>query len=90
MMISIYILIVILNSKFKPKQPKYNSKFKPKTPLDERLVSNLLRGRDKRVDGDLDVDEEGSEQNNQNLAITTPRLRWLPTRAHTSWPCQKG
>jgi hypothetical protein len=23
-------------------------------------------------------------------AVTTPRLRWLPTRAHTNWPCQEG
>jgi hypothetical protein len=23
-------------------------------------------------------------------AVTTPRLRWLPTRAHTNWPRQEG
>jgi hypothetical protein len=30
-------------------------------PLDERLDPDLLRGRGKLIDGDLDVDEEGSE-----------------------------
>jgi hypothetical protein len=25
-----------------------------------------------------------------NLAITTPRLRWLSTRTHMSWPRQEG
>jgi hypothetical protein len=38
----------------------------------------------KSIDGDLDVDEEGSEQNVQTLAVTTPLLRWLSTRAHTN------
>jgi hypothetical protein len=33
---------------------------------------NLPRGRGKSIDGYLNVDEEGSEQNDQNLAITTP------------------
>jgi hypothetical protein len=42
------------------------------TDLDERLVSDLLGGRGKSIDRDLDIDEEGSEQNNQNLAITIP------------------
>jgi hypothetical protein len=23
-------------------------------------------------------------------AVTTPRLRWLSTRAHTNWPRQEG
>jgi hypothetical protein len=23
-------------------------------------------------------------------AVTTPRLRWLPTRAHTNWPRQES
>jgi hypothetical protein len=26
----------------------------------------------------------------QTRAVTTPRLRWLPTRAHINWPCQEG
>jgi hypothetical protein len=56
---------------------------------DERLVPDLLRGRDKSIDGDLDVDKEGSEQNDRNLAITTPRLCWLPIRAHMNWPHQE-
>jgi hypothetical protein len=56
----------------------------------ERLDPDLLRGRGKSIDGDLDVDEEGSEQNDQNLAITTPRLHWLPTCVHMSWPHQEG
>jgi hypothetical protein len=36
-------------------------------PLDERLVFDLSRGRGKSIGGDLDIDEEGSEQNNCNL-----------------------
>jgi hypothetical protein len=35
--------------------------------IDERLVPNLLRGRDKSNDRDLNVDEEGSEQNFEPL-----------------------
>jgi hypothetical protein len=30
---------------------------------DERMVLDLSRGRGKSIDGDLDVDEEGSKQN---------------------------
>jgi hypothetical protein len=26
----------------------------------------------------------------QTRAVTTPRLRWLPTHAHMNWPCQEG
>jgi hypothetical protein len=26
----------------------------------------------------------------QIRAVTTPRLRWLPTRAHMNWPRQEG
>jgi hypothetical protein len=26
----------------------------------------------------------------QTHAVTTPRLRWLATRAHTNWPCQES
>jgi hypothetical protein len=48
------------------------------------LVPDLLRGRAKSIGEDLDIDEEGSKQNDRNLAITTSRLRWLSTRAHTS------
>jgi hypothetical protein len=33
------------------------------TPLDERLVPDLLRGRARSSRGDLDGDDEGSEQN---------------------------
>jgi hypothetical protein len=32
----------------------------------------------------------GIIKNGRNLALTTPRLRWLPTRAHMSWPHQEG
>jgi hypothetical protein len=59
-------------------------------PLDERFSPDLPRGRGKSIGGDLDVDEEGYEQIDRNLAITTPWLHWLPTCAHTSWPCQEG
>jgi hypothetical protein len=31
-------------------------------PPDERSGPDLLRGRGKPIDGDLDVDDEGSEQ----------------------------
>jgi hypothetical protein len=34
---------------------------------DERLSPNLLRGRGKSIGGDLDVDDEGSEQNVEPL-----------------------
>jgi hypothetical protein len=57
--------------------------------IDERLHPNLLRGRGNSI-SDLDVDEEGSQQNDQTLAITTPRLCWLPTLTHMSWPHQEG
>jgi hypothetical protein len=33
------------------------------TPLDERLVPDLLRGRARSSRGDLNGDDEGSEQN---------------------------
>jgi hypothetical protein len=54
---------------------------------DERLAPDLLRGRGKLTGGDLDIDEEGVEQNDRDLAITTPGLRWLPTCMHMSWSC---
>jgi hypothetical protein len=57
---------------------------------DERLDPDLLRDRGKSIYEDLNIDEEGSEKNYQNLVITTLRLRWLPTRMHTSWPRQEG
>jgi hypothetical protein len=56
---------------------------------DEKLVLDLPRGRGKSIGGDLDVDQEGSEQINRNLTITTPWLCWLPTRVHTSCPHQE-
>jgi hypothetical protein len=34
---------------------------------DETLSPDLLRGRGKSIDGDLDVDDEGSEQNFEPL-----------------------
>jgi hypothetical protein len=46
-----------------------------------RLVPDLLRGRVKLINGYLDIDEEGSEQNNQNLIVTTPLLHWLSIHA---------
>jgi hypothetical protein len=49
---------------------------------DKSLVSDLSRGRGKPIDGDLDVDEEDSKQNDRNLAVTTLRLRWLLICAH--------
>jgi hypothetical protein len=45
---------------------------------DERLGPDLPRGRGKSFGGD------------RNLAFTTPRLRWLPTRLHMSWPHREG
>jgi hypothetical protein len=53
------------------------------------LVPDVPRGRGKLIDGDLDVDEEGSKQNDQNLAITTPLLYLLPTHVHMSLPCEE-
>jgi hypothetical protein len=58
--------------------------------VDEKLVPNLLRGRGMSIGGDLNVDEEGFEQNGRNLAITTPRLCLLPTWVHMNWPRQEG
>jgi hypothetical protein len=49
-------------------------KSRPNIYPDGRLVLDPLRGRGKSIDGDLNVHEEGSEQNERNLAITT-RLR---------------
>jgi hypothetical protein len=57
---------------------------------DERLVHDLPKGIAKLIDGDLNVDEEGFEQNDRNLAITTTRLYWLPTHVHMSWTHQEG
>jgi hypothetical protein len=31
-------------------------------PLDRRMSPDLLRGTDKSIGGDLDIDDEGSEQ----------------------------
>jgi hypothetical protein len=61
-----------------------------RTSLDEGLAPDLLRGRGGSIGGDIDVDEEGSVQINQNLAITIPRLGCLPTCVYTSWPYQDG
>jgi hypothetical protein len=36
-------------------------------PIDDRLVPDLLRGRGRSIGGDLDVDDEGSEQNFEPL-----------------------
>jgi hypothetical protein len=57
---------------------------------DERLVHDLPKGIAKLIDGDFNVEEEGFEQNDRNLAITTTRLYWLPTHVHMSWPRQEG
>jgi hypothetical protein len=47
------------------------------------MSPDLPRGMDKSIGGDLDIDDEGSETVSvQTRAVTTPRLRWLPTRAH--------
>jgi hypothetical protein len=44
----------------------------------------------KSIGEDLDVDDEGSKQRRfETRAVTTPRLRWLPTCAHTNWPRQE-
>jgi hypothetical protein len=42
------------------------------------------------IGGDLDVDEEGFEQNERTLVITAPRLHWISICAHTNWPHQEG
>jgi hypothetical protein len=47
------------------------------------MSPDLLRGTGKSIGGDLNVDD-------QTRAVTTPRLRWLPTRAHTNWLRQEG
>jgi hypothetical protein len=55
------------------------------------MSPDLLRGTSKSIGEDLDVDDEGSEQRRfKTRAVTTPRLRWLPTCEHTNWPCQEG
>jgi hypothetical protein len=43
-----------------PEQTERGTKQHKRWPVDERLVSDLPRGRGKSVDGDLDIDEEGS------------------------------
>jgi hypothetical protein len=45
--------------------------------VDERLVPDLLRGRGRSIGGDLDVDDEGFEQNFKPFVVTTPLLHWL-------------
>jgi hypothetical protein len=45
--------------------------------------------RSKSIGGDLDANDEGSEQRRIH-AVTTPQLHWLLTRAHTNWPRQEG
>jgi hypothetical protein len=55
------------------------------------MSPDLPRGTSKSIGGDLDVDDKGSEQCRfKTRAVTTPRLHWLPTRAHTNWPRQEG
>jgi hypothetical protein len=54
----------------------------PERQYNERLILDLLRGGGRLIGGDLNIDKECSEQNDRNFAITTPRLRWLPTWAH--------
>jgi hypothetical protein len=53
-------------------------------------VESRSSERCKSIGGDIDVDEEGSEQNKWTLAITTPQLCWLSICAHMSWPRQEG
>jgi hypothetical protein len=51
------------------------------------MSPDLLRGTSKSIGGDLDIDDEGFEQRRfKTRAVTTPRLYWLPTRAHMNWP----
>jgi hypothetical protein len=57
---------------------------------DELLVPDLPRGSGRSTDGELDVGEEGFRTDDCNLAITTPRLCWLLTHGHMSWPRQEG
>jgi hypothetical protein len=55
------------------------------------MSTNIPSGTSKSIGGDLDVDDEGSEQRRfKTRAVTTPRLSWLPTRAHRNWPRQEG
>jgi hypothetical protein len=58
--------------------------------VNEGLVPDLLRARGKSICGDRNINEEDYEHNGHNLTITTPRLRWIPTRVHTSWPRQEA
>jgi hypothetical protein len=73
----------------------YTLQGKPDTDVDERLGPNLLRDRGKSIGGDINVDDEGSEQNidpSQSLhhcsvgyqsmqhKLTAPR-RLIPTSA---------
>ena len=53
-------------------------------------VPDVLRGRIIWLGGDLDVGEEGSEQEDRNPAILTALLHWLSIRTHTNKPCQEG
>jgi len=47
-------------------------------------VPDVLRGRIIWLGGDLDVGEEGSEQEDRNPAILTALLHWLSIRTHTN------
>jgi hypothetical protein len=53
---------------------------------DERFISDPPKGRGRSIDGDLNIDKEGSEQIDQNVVITKSRLCWLSTHVHTSLP----
>jgi hypothetical protein len=63
-------------------------------PLDERLVSDLLRGRGKSIDEDLDVGEEGFKQTIvtlQSLHHSSDGYQHTRTRvglAKKAYPCK--
>jgi hypothetical protein len=48
---------------------------------DERLVPDLLKGRDKLIGGDLNIDDKGSEQNFEPLqALHHYSIGYQPVR----------
>jgi hypothetical protein len=59
--------------------------------VDSRMSPDLPRGTSKSIGGDLNVNDEGSEQRRfEPVQLLHHGSVWLPTHAHTNWPRQEG
>jgi hypothetical protein len=68
-----------------------NGEWRMEVVSDDRLNPDLLRGRGKSIGGDLDIDDEGSEQNFKPLqSLHHDSIGYQSIRAYTDWPCQEG